>query len=257
VFRLASFNANSIRSRMPIILDWIAANDCDVLCVQETKVTDADFPVDAIRDAGLHCVFNGQKSYNGVAIISKTPPDDVVKGLGTPAEEARVIRARFGDVIVLNTYVPQGTSPDSPRFQYKLDFIAGIPGLLSEEFGAGDKIVWTGDFNVAPKPIDVYDPEGLLGSVCYHPLEQKAFEAAMSWPFQDVFRKHHPDEPYQYTFWDYRVPNAVKRKMGWRLDHIVASKPLADLSVNSWIDIAPRMLEKPSDHTFIAADFDI
>ena len=257
--RIASFNANSIRSRLDVILEWIAKADCDVLCVQETKVTDAEFPALAVSAAGYHVVFTGQKAYNGVAIISREPPLGVVTGLGRMPEdeEARVIRAKFGGITVVNTYVPQGTATDSPRFQYKLDWIRGMRDYFARDFTPDAPIVWVGDLNVAREAIDVYDPEGLSGSVCYHPDEHAALDCAMEWGFVDVFRKHHPGEPGQYTFWDYRVPNAFKRRMGWRLDHIWATRSLAQRCLDCWIDKEPRALEKPSDHTFIAADFEL
>jgi exodeoxyribonuclease-3 len=128
---------------------------------------------------------------------------------------------------------------------------------FSRDFSPDSSVLWVGDFNVAREPIDVYDPDALLGSVCYNPEEHKALDYVKEWGFTDVFRKHHADEPNLYTFWDYRVPNALKRKIGWRLDHIWATKPLAEASIDCWVDIAPRLLEKPSDHTFICADFQI
>ncbi len=257
--RIASFNANSIRTRLKIILEWIAANDCDVLCVQETKVPDKDFPSDAISRAGLHCVFTGQKAYNGVAIISKTPPQDVVIGLGLPEpdEEARIIRAKVNGVTVLNTYIPQGTDVISPRFQYKLNWIRGLRDYFSRSFTPSDPIVWVGDFNVAREDIDVYDPEGLRGVVCFNPQEHEALDYVTEWGFVDVLRKHHPGEAGLYTFWDYRIPNGFKRRLGWRIDHIQATKPLADRSTGCWIDKEPRTREKPSDHTFIVGDWEL
>lgn len=259
ILRVASFNANSIRSRLGIILDWIAQHNCDVLCVQETKVPDNEFPEQAIREAGLYCAYWGQRSYNGVAIISKQAPSDVVIGFGEDRfdEEARLIRAVFEGVTVVNTYVPQGTAVESPRFAFKLEWLRSLRDYFARDFSPDDSVVWAGDLNVAPLPIDVYDPEGLRGSVCFHPDEHEALNYAMSWGFVDVFRKHHPDEPYQYTFWDYRIPNAFKRRMGWRLDHILATRPLAEKSTACWIDTTPRTLVKPSDHTFIAADFQL
>lgn len=258
--RVASFNANSLRSRLPIILSWLESEKPDALCVQETKVTDADFPADAFREAGYWVVYAGQKSYNGVAIISAEEPSDVVIGLGRPEydAEARIVRAKIGGVSVVNTYVPQGTAVGSPRFAYKLDWLSGLgERYFRRDFSPDDLIVWVGDLNVAREAIDVYDPEGLRGHVCFHPDEQLALESVMNWGFVDVFRKFHPAEAGHYTFWDYRVPSAFKRKIGWRLDHIMATKPLAEKGVNCWIDAAPRLLERPSDHTFIAADFDL
>jgi exodeoxyribonuclease-3 len=259
MMRIASFNANSIRSRLALILEWMKANDCDVLAVQETKVADEEFPVSEINSAGYEVVFTGQKSYNGVAILSKEPLEDVQKGLGwmPEDEEARVIRGKLRGVTIVNTYVPQGTAVDSPRFQYKIKWIRGMRDYFERDFSPDDLIVWVGDFNVAREPIDVYDPEGLYGSVCFHPDEHKALDYVKDWGFVDIFRKHHPGEPGHYTFWDYRIPNAFKRKMGWRLDHIWATRPMAERSVDCWIDTEPRTREKPSDHTFIAADFDV
>lgn len=259
MIRIATFNANSIRSRLSVILTWMQRNNCDVLAVQETKVADEEFPANEINSAGYEVVFTGQKSYNGVAILSKEPLEDVQKGLGRMPEdeEARVIRGKLRGVTIVNTYVPQGTAVDSPRFQYKLNWIRGMRDYFERDFSPDDLIVWVGDFNVAREPIDVYDPEGLYGSVCYHPEEHKALDYVKEWGFVDVFRKHHPGEPGHYTFWDYRIPNSFKRRMGWRLDHIWATRPMAERSVDCWIDTEPRGQERPSDHTFIVADFDI
>ncbi len=256
--RIATFNANSIRSRMDVVLQWVEQHNCDILCVQETKVRDEEFPIESHRRAGLHCCFKGQKSYNGVCIISRNQPDEVRIGKdGTEDEEARVISARFGDLWIVNTYIPQGTSVDSPKFQGKLDFIRSMPAFLSQWLTPQDLVLWAGDFNVAREPIDVYDPDGMYGQVGYHPDEHAALDDARKWGFVDVFRKHHPGEPNQYTFWDYRIPNGFKRRMGWRLDHIWATEPMAAKCLDSFIDPVPRSLEKSSDHTFIAADFDL
>lgn len=258
-FRIASFNANSIRNRLQIILDWMRANEADVVCIQETKVRDEEFPLATITNEGYSVVYKGQKTFNGVAIISRYPLEQVVIGTGNPEwdEEARIIRANVNGVTIVNTYIPQGTAVDSPKFEYKLAWIQNMRDYFSASFTPDDPIVWVGDFNVAHEPIDVYDPDGLLGSVCYHPREHTALGQAKEWGFVDVFRKHHKDEPNQYTFWDYRVPNAYKRRIGWRLDNIWATVPLAEKSIDCWVDAEPRLLEKPSDHTFIVADFDI
>ncbi|MCL5103500.1 MAG: exodeoxyribonuclease III [Armatimonadetes bacterium] len=257
--RIASFNANSIRSRLEVILDWMLQNECDVLCVQETKATDDDFPIGPIVAAGYHCAFAGQKSYNGVAIISRYELLDVRIGIGNPDfdVETRVIRADVAGVTIVNTYAPQGTAVGTPRFAYKLQWFAAMRDYFEREFTPDAPIVWAGDLNVAREPIDVYDPEGLFGNVCYHPDEHKALDYAMGWGFVDLLRKHHPCKAGLYTFWDYRVPNAFKRRLGWRLDHICATAPLAELCTDCRIDTLPRQLEKPSDHTFIIADFEL
>lgn len=257
--RIASFNANSIRNRLETILNWMNENECDVVCVQETKCVDENFPLDIVTDSGFYCAFKGQKTFNGVAIISREPIEDVKIGLDREPEdqEARIVRARVRGVNIINTYIPQGTSTDSPRFPFKLQWIRGMRDYLERDFVPDDYVIWAGDFNVAREPVDVYDPDGLFGGVCYHPNEHAALDYVMEWGLVDVFRMHHPGEPNNYTFWDYRVPNALKRRLGWRLDYIMASRPLAEKCTNSWIDQEPRLREKPSDHTFIAADFEL
>jgi len=256
LFTFATFNANSIRSRLPIIVDWLARHKPDVLCVQETKCRDEDFPAGAFRDAGYCVVFHGEKSYNGVAVISREEPQNVRRGFdGGDNEEARIIRATIAGIEIINSYVPQGTAVDSPRFQYKLDWFKRFRHLLETEYSATAPLVWTGDLNVAPEPVDVYDPERLEGSVCFHPLERAALREVMSWGLVDVFRKHNSDAG-QYTFWDYRIRGSLSRNLGWRLDHIMATSTLAARSAGAYIDREPRLAERPSDHTFLVAEFE-
>ena len=256
--KIASFNANGIRARLSIIKEWLEREGPDVLCIQETKVQDKDFPKDAFEDLAYYCAFWGQKSFNGVAVLSKVPPAKVSLGFGDGdvTEEPRMITAYIKDIPIVNTYVPQGTAPDSDRFQYKLDWFQRLRGYFSKHFQPTEPLLWVGDFNVAPEPIDVYDPEGLLGSIGFHPDEHKALSAVKSWGFVDMFRMHNPGNK-AYTFWDYRVPHAFRRGLGWRVDHIWATPCLAEKSKRAWIDVAPRRLEKPSDHTFILAEFEV
>ena len=208
------------------------------------------------QDAGYHCTFAGQKRFNGVAILSKTPPENVCFGFDheTQNEEARLITVTIEELSIVNTYVPQGQDPGSEKFKYKLDWLYWLRNFFEQHFDPKQPLVWTGDFNVAPDPIDVYDPEGLLGSVCYHPEEHKSLSHIKAWGFVDVYRKHHPEEK-QFTFWDYRIPNAIKRGLGWRIDHIWATACLAEKSKSAWIDVEPRHWKKPSDHTFLLAEF--
>jgi len=256
--KIASFNTNGIRARLPLIRAWLEKESPDVLCIQETKVQDQDFPGESFEELSYQCAFRGQKSFNGVAILSKTQPEKVVFGFGDgdEKEEPRMITAFIENVPIVNTYVPQGTAPDSERFLYKLDWFHRLHDYFSQHFQPTEPLVWVGDFNVAPEPIDLYDPEGLLGSIAFHPDEHKALSAVKAWGFVDVFRKHHPDEK-AYTFWDYRIPYALRRGLGWRLDHIWATECLAEKSTRSWIDMGPRKLERPSDHTFILAEFEL
>ncbi len=160
------------------------------------------------------------------------------------------------NVPVVNTYVPQGKFPLSKQFQYKLNWFERIHSYFTKNFSPNEPLLWVGDFNVAPEPIDVYAPDKLLGKICYHPAEHKSLKKVKTWGFEDIFRRHQQGPGY-YTFWDYRVPNAVARKMGWRVDHIWATRCLAEKSRRAWIDVGPRLLEKPSDHTFIIAEFSI
>lgn len=256
--RIASFNANGIRARLPILMDWLQRKSPDVLCVQETKVQDVDFPRNPIEEAGYYCSFMGQKSYNGVAILSKKEPTDISTGFedGDEKERPRLIRLTIDGTVIVNTYVPQGQDPDSEKFQYKIDWFRRLKNYFKKNFNPDSKIIWLGDLNVAPNPIDVYAPKKLLGSIGYHPEEHKALNSVMEWGFVDVYRMHNPDER-AYTYWDYRIPHAVKRRLGWRIDHICATRCLAAVSKKSWIDIKPRLLQKPSDHTFIVAEFDL
>lgn len=255
--KIVTYNANGIRARLPNLMDWIEKIRPDVLCIQETKVQDPDFPETPFKEIGYHCAYKGQKSYNGVAIISKSVPEDVRIGFrqDDPTEEARLIVARISGITIVNTYVPQGQDPASEKFQYKLNWFAELLNYYREYFDPQNPLVWVGDFNVAIDPMDVYDPEKLLGSVCYHPKEHEAIGKVKDWGFEDIFRKHNPD-PKQYTFWDYRIPNSVKRGLGWRIDHIWATRPLAEKSKTAWIDVDARLLTKPSDHTFLVAEFE-
>ena len=169
--------------------------------------------------------------------------------------QPEIIKAEIAGITIVNTYIPQGHSPESEKFIYKLDWFKRLGDYFACRFKPTEPIIWLGDFNIAPEAKDVHDPVGLAGSVCFHPDVQKALQKIMDWGFVDVFRKH-CDEPGRYTFWDYRVPNGVKRNLGWRLDHIMATEPLAQRCSACYIDKEPRLAEKPSDHTFLVAEFD-
>lgn len=256
-FKVATFNANSIRSRMPLILDWLQEHQPDVVCFQETKVQDPEFPAEPFREAGYHVVFRGQRAYAGVAVASREEPQDVAFGLDDAGEpdEARLARVTVRGIPIVNTYVPQGQSPDSPQFQYKLEWLARLRDFFQRHFSPEEPLLWVGDFNVAPEEIDVHDPKGLRLHVDFHPEARAALERVRAWGFVDLFRLHHPGEPGQYTFWDYRVRGAVERRLGWRVDHIWATRPLAEKCTDAWIDVDARLRERPSDHTFLVAEF--
>jgi exodeoxyribonuclease-3 len=255
--KIASFNVNSVRARLPVVLSWLHQRRPDVLAMQETKVQDESFPKTAFAEAGYSCVFRGQKSYNGVALAATRAVTDIQFGLPQePRDEARLLKARLGDLILVNTYIPQGYLAVSERFQYKLDWLARLLDYFRTNFRPSDPLVWVGDLNVAPLPIDVYDPAALLGHVCYHPAVREALDEVVRWGFRDVFRMH-CREAGQYTFWDYRMRGSFRRNHGWRLDHILATKPLAEKCTACYIDVEPRLAPHPSDHTPIVAEFDL
>ncbi len=255
--KVATFNANSLRSRLDIILGWLDRNAPDVLCVQETKVQDQDFPAEAFARTGYEFVFKGQKKYNGVAIFSKGHIiEEVAFGLDSePQDAARLIRATINGVSFVNSYIPQGHERDCEKFEYKLQWLHRLGEYFAKHFDPEDKLVWTGDLNVALDQRDVYDPQGLWGHVCYCREVQEALGRVMQWGFTDVFRLHCQEEG-NYTFWDYRA-NSFRRNLGWRLDYIMATAPLAQKCTQCRIDKEPRTAERPSDHTFLVAEFDI
>lgn len=254
--RFATFNCNSIRARLQIIINWLDKEKPDILCLQETKVQDKDFPVKRLEATGYHVIFKGQKSYNGVAILSRHDPVDVRTYLENPEEDARFLSAVICNIPVLNVYVPQGFSPESEKFIYKLAWLKNLLDHLNGNYDPTQDLILAGDFNVALEAKDVYDPEGLKGEVGFHPEEQAALRKLLNWGLVDIFRKHEPNGGH-YTFWDYRIPNAFKRKMGWRIDYILATSSLAHKSKGCWIDTEARLLPKPSDHTFLVAEFDV
>jgi exodeoxyribonuclease-3 len=255
--RVATYNVNSIRSRLHIVLPWLREHRPDVFCMQETKVEDSRFPVSAFAEEGYHVIFRGARQYNGVAIASLERAESVLHGLadGGPADEDRLIAAIFSDVTVVNTYVPQGREKETPYFAYKIEWFRRLRNFFDYSASPEKSMIWCGDLNVAPEDIDVHDPKGLRGHVCFTPEVWEAFDAARSWGLEDLFRRHHPGETGQYTFFDYRVPAAVKRGLGWRVDHILATPRLAARCLACEIDLGPRLAEKPSDHTILTAEF--
>jgi exodeoxyribonuclease-3 len=243
---------------LDIVLGWLSEHRPDALAIQETKVEDKDFPALAFREVGYHVVYRGEKSYNGVALASLTEPEDVSFGLddGGEVDGPRLLSARVCGVRIVNTYVPQGREIDHPMYAYKLRWFGRLKEYFSRHATPRQNVVWVGDMNVAPEAMDIHNAEAQAEHVCFHVDVRQAFKSVVSWGFVDVFRKHHP-EPGQYTFFDYRTINAVQRNMGWRVDHILATKPLAAKSVDAWIDLKPRLAQKPSDHTFLVADFNV
>ena len=240
---------------MPILLDWLGKNALDVLCVQETKVQDHDFPTDALAQSGYEVVFKGQKKYNGVAILSRSKISDVSTEMDDSGDEqARFIKAVIDKVTIVNTYVPQGFERDSDKFAYKLDWLARLKRYFKSNFTPDRPIIWVGDFNCAMDARDVHDPEMLWGHVCYCQEVQDAVGEIAGWGFTDVFRMHNQEDK-QYTFWDYRQMS-FRRNSGWRLDYIMATTPLAKKCTTCQVEKEPRAMEKPGDQTFLIAKFE-
>jgi exodeoxyribonuclease-3 len=257
-WKIATFNVNGIRSREHVVVSWLDQKRPDVLCIQEIKCQDAEFPFGSLREVGYEASVCGQKSFHGVAILSARKPEEVRRGFGDGGldTEARLIAAKIDGIWIFNTYVPQGKSPDHPAFQIKLDFFARLKNLFAREYRPSDPIIWTGDINVAPEEIDVFSPRRMDGKIGFHPLERQALADVVSWGFIDLFRKHHPDVR-QFTFWDYRLPQSFDRNLGWRLDHIRATEPIAKASIDCQVDADLRSRPNPSDHTPIWAEIEL
>ncbi len=254
--KIATFNVNSLRKRVPIVLDWLQEHKPDVLCLQETKVQDQEFPTLALVSSGYHLTFRGMKAYNGVAVLSRTKPEGVFYGFddGGDSDDARLLRVVIEGIPIINTYVPQGYEIDSPKYAYKLAWFKRLRRYFDRHLSTEKPAIWCGDMNVAPRPVDVHSPEKHLKHVCYHEDARKAYEQTVAWGFVDVFRKLYPDRQ-QYTFWDYRQPSSLNANKGWRIDHILATRPLAEQCTKVEVDIEPRRMREPSDHTFLWAEF--
>ncbi len=253
-FKIASWNVNSLRVRLPQVLTWLKAEQPDVLALQETKVTDDLFPLQAFLDAGYQAIFTGQKTYNGMALLSKTSLRDVVKVISPlNPEEKRVLGASFGKVRIWNVYVPNGESVDSNKYPYKLDWLDHLHDFLSKELKAHPELILLGDFNIALEQRDVHNPERWEGKVLFSGPERAKLQALLALGLQDCFRLQEQPEK-SFSWWDYRL-NAFKRNMGLRIDLILASKVLAKKCVRCSIDKAPRSAERPSDHAPVVAEF--
>lgn len=253
---VATWNVNSLRVRLPQLKDWLAANPVDAIALQETKLTDADFPREEVESLGLHAAFSGQRTYNGVAILARHRIDDVVAGIpGFEDEQKRVLAATVGGVRVIDVYVPNGQAVGSEKFEYKLRWFEALRGYVAAELARHPRLVVLGDFNVAPEDRDVHDPKAWEGSVHVSEPERAALRALLATGLEDVFRRFEQPEK-SFSWWDYRMM-AFRRNAGLRIDLILASQELAGKCAESRIDKAPRKLERPSDHTPVLARFDI
>ena len=249
---ITTFNVNSVRTRLPILTRWLRDNHPDFLFLQETKTQDASFPAATFSALGYKSFFCGEKSYNGVAVLVKTELEaEVSFGFDEGDYTTRVLTLRHKGLTVINTYVPQGKELSSPSYIEKKDFLARVKKVIARE--REGLFLWLGDMNVAPTPDDVTHPEDKKNHVCFT-QEIRGIFADTSEGLIDLLRKFHP-EAGVFTFYDYRVKNALTRGIGWRIDHMLASSALAELAHDCSPDIAPRTWDKPSDHVPLTAKF--
>ena len=254
--KIATWNVNSLKVRLPQVLDWLAMAQPDILCLQETKLTDENFPAGEIEAAGYHVVFSGQKTYNGVAIISRQPATDVitdVPGLDDP--QRRILGTTIDDVRVLNLYVVNGQEVGSEKYAHKLYWLEKVTDYVRKQFEQHEHFVVLGDFNIAPEDRDVYDPEAWHERILCSTPERQALQTILDLGLSDVFRKFDQEEN-SYSWWDYRAA-AFRRNMGLRIDLILSSQSLTDSCTACYIDKEPRQLERPSDHTPVVAEFSL
>lgn len=256
-FRVATFNVNSINVRADATLAWLEKHQPNVLGLQELKCTDQAFPSEPFEKWNAHTF--GQPSYNGVALLGTSSPDEVVRSFndGVDDDQARFIAGRYGDIWVLNTYVPQGSQVGSPKFEYKLQWLERFLAFLNAHHSPKDKVIWIGDYNIAPEDEDIYAPDFFEDDVGAHPDERALLERIRDWGFTDIFRKFHPTRRKAFTFFDYRTRDSVKYNKGWRIDHIWTTASLAEAAKACDIDMEPRHEERASDHTPLWADFEV
>ncbi|MEP7075262.1 MAG: exodeoxyribonuclease III [Acidobacteriota bacterium] len=255
--KIATWNVNSINVRMPQLLGWLERADPDVVCFQETKAIDENFPEMALKAAGYDSVFMGQKSYNGVAIISKFPIEDVQKNFLDDDDESpkRLIAATIKGVRIVDTYIPNGTALGTDKFTFKLDWLQRLRRLFDETCDVNKDVLLCGDFNVAPDAIDVWNPPAWEGKLHFSKPERAAMHNVKQWGFVDLYRQMNGDVR-EFSWWDYRE-GAWQKNHGLRIDHIWTSPSLTEKCTGCRIDKSTRELEKPSDHAPVIAEFNL
>ena len=252
--KVATWNVNSLNVRLPHVLEWLDSAKPDVLVLQEIKQVTEAFPTEAFSEVGYFGVANGQKTYNGVANLSRGEPADHVTDFpGFEDPQRRILASTIGDVRVVNLYVPNGSSVGSDKYEYKLGWLDALRRFLDDELRAHDKLVVLGDFNIAPDDRDVYDPEKWGDDILCSPKERAALQSLLDLGLSDVFRQFEQPEA-TFSWWDYRAAG-FRRNAGLRIDLILASEALADVCDASYVDREPRTWERPSDHTPVIAEF--
>lgn len=252
--KVATWNVNSLRVRLPQVLDWLAREGPDVLCLQETKTPDEEFPAAALEAAGYAAVFAGQRTYNGVATLARGPMADPLRDLpGLDDPQRRFLAVTAGGIRVVNVYVPNGEAVGSEKYAYKLRWLERLTGFVRAELTSHPRLLLTGDLNIAPEPRDVYDPVAWEGRVLFSEPERQAFRQLVDAGLRDAFRLFEQEEK-SFSWWDYRAV-AFRRNLGLRIDHILVGAELAAACTGCRIDVGPRRNERPSDHTPVVAEF--
>ena len=255
MLKIASWNVNSLNVRLPHVLAWCDYAQPDVLALQETKLTDERFPTDALLEAGYHSVFSGQPTYNGVAILSREPASDPVTDIpGLDDPQRRILAATVAGVRIIDLYVVNGSEVGSEKFEYKLHWLERVTAWLAEELAQHEKLIVLGDFNIAPDDRDVYDPEAWHEKILCSTPEREALGKILDLGLEDTFRLFDQEERI-WSWWDYRM-NMFRRKLGLRIDLVLASAAMARRCTASYIDIEPRRQERPSDHAPAIAEFE-
>lgn len=256
MLKIATWNVNSLRVRLPHLLDCLVATQPDIVALQETKLPDSDFPLAEIQQAGYQAVFSGQRTYNGVAILSRTPAGDLLTDIpGLDDEQRRILAVSFDGLRVINVYIPNGASVGSDKYSYKLAWLEKLMAYLHHELERHPRLVLLGDFNIAPEDRDVHDPKAWEGQVLVSEPERAYFKRLLELDLCDVFRLFE-QPPESYSWWDYRM-GAFRRNRGLRIDHIMVSPDLRAVCSAAWIDKSMRKLERPSDHAPVFAEFEL
>ena len=254
--KIATWNVNSLKVRLPHVLEWLAANEPDILVLQELKQVTEVFPSADLAEAGYQSIASGQKTYNGVAVIAKQIPADPVTDFpGFEDPQRRILASTIDDVRVVDLYVPNGSEVGSEKYAYKLSWLAALRTFLADELSRHEKLVVLGDFNIAPADEDVYDAEKWGESILCSPQEREALKKLLNLGLSDVFRQFEQAEK-TFSWWDYRAAG-FRRNAGLRIDLILASDALSKNCTASYVDKEPRSWERPSDHTPVIAEFDI
>jgi exodeoxyribonuclease-3 len=254
--KVATWNVNSLRVRLDHVLDWLVTHEPDVLCLQEIKMVNDDFPVDPFAEIGYHAIDNGQNTYNGVAMLCLQPPVDIrldIPELDDP--QRRFLAGTIGDVRVIDVYVPNGQELGSDKFAYKLDWFRHLHNYIEDQLREYKRLVLVGDFNITPTDDDVHDPEEWAGKIHCSAEERSILQGLLDLGLNDSFRKF-DQEPATFSWWDYRAA-AFRRNRGLRIDLILTSDQLLEACLACYVDKNPRKLERPSDHTPVVAEFDL